>query len=258
MKLETILEQQIPKIGLGTWQMRGDSCRQSVLSALQLGYRHLDTAEYYRNETEVGQAIRESGLPRDDLFITSKVWSNHYQRKAVVQACEDSLRRLDLDYLDLYLIHHPSDAVPLEETLAGMEDLVQGGKTRLIGVSNFPVALLKRSRELVSVPIFTNQVKYHPFHSQQDLLKYCQEKQILLTSYTPLDKGRVQGDDTLKTIGEKYGKTAAQVSLRWLIQQPMLITIPKASSRQHQQENLEVFDFQLTDQEMERIETLSR
>lgn len=253
MKYETIHEQLIPKIGLGTWQMRGESCRKKVLQALELGYRHLDTAEYYRNETEVGQAVQESGLPRDGLFITSKVWSNHYQRKAVVQACEDSLRRLDLDYLDLYLIHHPSDAVPLEETLAGMENLVQAGKTRFIGVSNFSVDLLARSRELVAVPILTNQVKYHPFYPQDDLLKYCQEKQILLTAYTPLDKGRVQGDDTLKSIGEKYGKTAAQVTLRWLVQQPMVITIPKASSRLHQQENLEVFDFQLTDQEMERI-----
>ncbi len=154
MEFATIYEQQIPKIGLGTWQMKGESCRREVLQALKLGYRHLDTAEYYRNEKEVGQAIRESGVSRQDLFITSKVWSNHYQREAVVRACEDSLRRLGLDYLDLYLIHHPSDAVPLEETLTGMEDLVQAGKTRFIGVSNFPVDLLDRSRELVSRPIF--------------------------------------------------------------------------------------------------------
>lgn len=256
MEFETIFDEQIPKIGLGTWQMRGESCRRSVLSALKMGYRHFDTAEYYRNEEAVGRAIRESGLDREELFITSKVWSNHFRKDQVQQAGEDSLRRLGLDYLDLYLIHHPSDAVPLEETLAGMQALVDQGKTRFIGVSNFSVSLLERSRENAGAPIFTNQVKYHPFHHQDDLLQYCQAEGILLTAYSPLARGRVLGDQTLKEIGNHYDKTPAQVVLRWLVQQERVITIPKASSEQHQRDNLAVFDFQLSAEEMEAIRTL--
>lgn len=256
MVFETVFEEQIPKIGLGTWQMRGESCRRSVLSALEMGYRHLDTAEYYRNEEAVGRAIQESGVPREELFITSKVWSSHFQKDQVQQAGEDSLRRLGVDYLDLYLIHHPSDAVPLEETLAGMQALVDQGKTRFIGVSNFSVSLLERSREIAGAPIFTNQVKYHPFHPQEALVEYCQQEDILLTAYSPLARGGVLGDPTLKEIGNRYDKTPAQVALRWLIQQPMVITIPKASSEEHQKANLAVFGFQLNAEEMEAIRSL--
>ncbi len=256
MKVESILEEQIPKIGLGTWQLRGENCRESVLSALEMGYRHLDTAEYYRNEKEVGQAVQDAGVDRDDLFLTSKVWSNHFQKAAVQQACEDSLKRLRVDYLDLYLIHYFSNAVPLEETLAGMQALVDQGKTRFIGVSNFSVSQLDRSRELTEAPIFTNQVEYHPFRPQDSLLDYCQEHEMLLTAYSPLDRGRVLRDATLRKIGERYGKSAAQITLRWLVQQERVIAIPKAGSRSHQRANLEVFDFQLTPEEIKLIHGL--
>ena len=245
--------EHIPKIGLGTWQMRVDACRRIVLSALEMGYRHLDTAEYYRNEREVGQAIRESGLERDSLFVTSKVWSNHFQREAVRQACEDSLARLDLDYLDLYLIHHPGSSVPLEETLAGMVDLVEAGKTRYIGVSNFDVSLVEKSRSLVDVPIFTNQVKFHPFHPQRELLEYSQNQELMITAYSPLAQGDVNREGALKRIGERYGKSPAQVALRWVIDHQGVITIPKSSSVDHQRDNLNIFDFQLREEEQERI-----
>lgn len=248
--------EKLPKIGLGTWQMRGDSCRRSVLSALELGYRHIDTAEFYRNERPVGEGIRESGLDREELFITSKVWSTHFRRDQVRQACEDSLGRLGLEYLDLYLIHHPSDSVPVEETLAGMQDLVESGKTRYVGVSNFSLDLLEKSRSLVDVPIFTNQVKYHPFHRRDKLQDYCRREGLILTAYSPLAQGGVLGNSTLEKIGKAYGKTAAQVALRWAVEQDQVIAIPKASSREHQESNLAVFDFELSQDDRKKIREL--
>ena len=248
--------EHIPKIGLGTWQMRGESCRRGVLSALEKGYRHIDTAEYYRNEREVGEALKDSGLEREEFFLTSKVWSNHFQRDQVREACRASLDRLGLDYLDLYLIHHPTEAVPLEETLAGMQDLVDENLTRYIGVSNFPVSLLERSRSLSSAPIFTDQVKFHPYHGQEELVAYCQEHDVLLTAYSPLAQGRILGDRHLQKIGGRYGKSAAQVALRWVVQQQNMITIPKASTPEHQAANLDVFDFELTAEEMETVASL--
>jgi len=256
MEFVEVFGEQVPKIGLGTWQMRGENCRRSVRSALELGYRHIDTAEFYRNERAVGEGIQESGLEREELFVTSKVWSTHFRRDQVRKACEDSLRRLDLEYLDLYLIHHPSDSVPLEETLAGMQDLVESGKSRYIGVSNFSIELLERSRELIDVPVFTNQVKYHPFHRRDKLREYCQQEGLLLTAYSPLAQGGVLGNTTLDKIGKKYGKSAAQVALRWAVEQQKVIVIPKASSREHQESNLALFDFALSDQDRKMIREL--
>lgn len=257
MEYMDVFGERLSKIGFGTWQMRGDSCREGVVRALEMGYRHIDTAEYYQNEEAVGQAVEQSGLDREDVFLTSKVWSNHFREDEVQQACEQSLMRLGVDYLDLYLIHHPSDVVPLEETLAGMQALVEQNKTRYIGVSNFSVSLLKKARLISSVPIFTDQVKFHPFHRQDDLLDYCQEHGLMLTAYSPLAQGGVLGDRLLKEIGERYDKSPAQVALRWAVQQDMVIAIPKASSVEHQRANLEIFDFKLTPGEMEKIAQLS-
>lgn len=256
MEYVEIFNERIPVLGIGTWKMRGRGCRRSVLSALEMGYRHIDTAEFYRNEREVGQAVNESGVDREDLFLTTKAWSNHFERDAVQQACEDSLKRLGVEYIDLYLMHHPSDTVPLEETLAGMQRLAEQGKTRYIGVSNFSVTRLDRARSISDVPILTNQVEYHPFRQRNKLLAYCQEHDVLLTAYSPLDRGGVMRDRTLQSIGEKYGKTPAQVALRWLIQKDHVITIPKASSKEHQRINMEVFDFELRAEEMNEIDAL--
>jgi diketogulonate reductase-like aldo/keto reductase len=246
----------IPKIGLGTWQMHGSSCRRSVRSALEMGYQHIDTAELYNNEVEVGQAIRDSGVDREDIFLVSKAWSNHLGRDSIQKAYEDSLRRLDMEYIDLYLVHRPNASVPLEETIAGLQRLVESGKIRAMGVSNFSVSQLDQARSIASEPIFTNQVEYHPFHHQDDLLAYCQTHGLALTAYSPLYRGRVLGHETLQKIGERYGKSAAQVALRWVIQQEYVITIPKASSESHQRANLQVFDFELTAVEMGQIKDL--
>ncbi|MDX1600095.1 MAG: aldo/keto reductase [Anaerolineales bacterium] len=247
---------KVPKMGLGTYKMRGSGCQKAVEAALDMGYRHIDTAEIYRNEREIGQAIGASPVDREELFLVSKVWSNHFREDQVVQACEDSLRRLGTDYLDLYLIHWPSDEVPVEETLAGMDRLAEAGKTRHIGVSNFPVDQLEEARRIAEHPIFCDQVKYHVRHRQDDLVSYCQGEDVLLTAYSPLEKARLQGQSTLGKIGSKYGKTEMQVALRWLIEQEKVVTIPKASSESHQRENLEIFDFELTEEDREAIDSI--
>lgn len=256
MEYTVVQEVEVPKVGLGTYEMRGTACQRAVEAALDMGYRHIDTAEIYRNEREIGQAIEASPVDRDELFLVSKVWSNHFRKDQVVQACEDSLRRLGTDYLDLYLIHWPSDTVPVEETLAGMDELAETSKTRHIGVSNYSVRQLEQAQQVAQHSIFCDQVKYHVRNRQDDLVSYCQSEDILLTAYSPLEKARLQGQSTLEEIGSKYGKTGTQIALRWLIEQAKVVTIPKASSETHQRENLEIFDFELTEEDREAIDSI--
>jgi diketogulonate reductase-like aldo/keto reductase len=236
--------------------MRGETCRRAVLSALEMGFRHIDTVEIYGNEREVGRAMKEAGVARADLFVVTKVWTNHHQHEAVLKACEKSLRKLDTTYVDLYLIHWPQSNVPVGETLGAMEILVQQGKVRHIGVSNFTTAQVHDARAASSEPIFCDQVKFNSSHPQNDLLTYCQENEILLTAYTPLEKGGVGRNQTLREIGERIEKTAAQVALRWLIEQEMVAAIPKAVSVEHQRENLDIFDFALEPEDGDAIARL--
>jgi diketogulonate reductase-like aldo/keto reductase len=245
----------VPLVGLGTWDIRGSSGLRSLHHALEIGYRHIDTAEMYRNEEIVGQAIADSGVDRNQIFLTTKAWSDHLTHGEVKRACERSLERLGLDYIDLYLIHRPGKA-PLEETLVAMQELVAEGKTRYIGVSNFSVEQLERSLSISEETIFTDQVEYHPYKSLDALLTLCEREEVVLTAYTPLANGRVMRDQTLQAIGDRYQKSAAQVALRWLVQQSNVITIPKASSPEHQQENQDIFDFELSDEDMRAIDEL--
>jgi 2,5-diketo-D-gluconate reductase B len=249
--------ESIAKVGLGTWDIRGQSGLIALRRAIELGYRHFDTAEMYRNEEIVGEAINGSGISRGDFFVTTKAWSNKLTYDEIKQACEESLKRLNLDYLDLYLIHRPG-IVPLEETLRGMQELVSEGRTRFIGVSNFSVDQLEESISISDEPIFTNQVEYHPYKRRDLLLSLCVEKGVILTAYSPVAGGRLVEDQRLREIGARYGKTATQVALRWLVQQEGVITIPKASSEQHQRENLDIFDFELPDEEMQAIDALGK
>ncbi|MGD8850723.1 MAG: aldo/keto reductase [Anaerolineales bacterium] len=257
MKTIKIYNQEVPSVGFGTWDIRGESGLKALRSAIEVGYRHFDTAEMYRNEEVVGSAIHASGLEREEFFITTKAWSNNLTRDEIRRACEDSLSRLDVDYVDLYLIHRPGSA-PLEESLAEMHELVSEGKTRYIGVSNFSVDQLERSIEISEEPIFTNQVEYHPFKRRDSLLCFCREKGVLLTAYSPIGHGKVLRDGTLQAIGDRYAKTPAQVALRWLVQQDNVITIPKAASEKHQRENMDIFDFELSEEEMRAIDELGR
>jgi len=244
---------RMPILGLGTWQMHGESCRQAVLSAMDMGYRHIDTAQMYRNEDVIGAALHESEISPDDVFITTKILSSNLAPSDLIQSFRESLRKLQTDYVDLLLIHSPSPTVPIPESIDAMNQLQSEGVVRHIGVSNFSVDQTKEAEAASEYPIVTNQVQYHPFHSQTEVLKYCIENDKILTAYTPLAKGRVARDSTLREIGESHDKTGAQIALRWLIQQEQVCVIPKAADPHHLRENLEIFDFRLSSEEMERI-----
>jgi diketogulonate reductase-like aldo/keto reductase len=242
----------VPALGFGTWPMKGETCRTAVEHALEVGYRHLDTAQMYNNEESVGRAIAESDLPREDVFLVTKILRENLAHDDVLRSVEESAQRLGTQ-IDLLLIHAPSRSVPIEESIGAMNELQGSGTVDHIGVSNFSVEQLRQAMAASDTPILTNQVEYHPFKSQSDLLEFCIENGVILTAYSPLGKGRVTGNETLGAIGARYEKTAAQVALRWLVQQKMVAAIPKASSPAHIEENVDVFDFELGGEEMEQI-----
>jgi len=246
----------VPALGLGTWELRGDACTRAVEHALALGYRHIDTAQGYDNEAEVGTGLRRSGVPRDEIFLTTKVRPRHFRHDDLLQSTEASLAALGVDVVDLLLLHWPNPDVPLEETLLALHEARDRGMARHVGVSNFPPSLLRHS--LATGPTLTDQVEYHPFLGQGKLLALAEEHDLLITAYSPVARGRVQGDPTLRAIGERHGKGPAQVALRWLLQQPRVVAIPKAASAEHQAANLDVFDFELDEDEMGRIFGLAR
>lgn len=245
MKMLDIHGVKVPALGFGTWRLSGPTCRSMVRHALQIGYRHIDTASIYGNEDEVGQGIAESGVPRGEIFLTTKVWTNRLGFEAVQRAAADSLERLGTGYVDLLLIHWPNRSVPLAATLTGMRRLQDDGRVRHIGVSNFPVALLKEAVEDLEAPIIANQVEYHPYLSQNRVLAYCRQAGITLTAYCPLAEGRVMRDPALHAIADKYGRSAAQVVLRWLMEQDAVSAIPMTADPDHCRANIEVFDFNL-------------
>lgn len=242
----------IPAIGLGTWQMKGRECTDAVERALNMGYRHVDTAAAYENEEEVGRGIKESAIDREDIFVTTKVWRTNLSHDSVISSAEESLRKMDTEYIDLLLIHWPNQEVAVEETLSAMQQLQEDGRVKHIGVSNFTVDLLEEARKHAS-GIVCNQVEMHPFHQQRELQEYCRENELFLTAYSPLARGRVIENETLQKIGRTYDRTAAQVALRWLIQQDSVLAIPKAVSEQHQRDNLEALEFELAEDDMQRI-----
>lgn len=240
---------QVPQLGLGTWELRGEACERAVVDALDLGYRHIDTAEGYGNEEEIGAAL--AGAPRNELFLTSKVWRDHLRPDDLRAACEGSLRRLRTDFLDLLLVHWPNSAIPIEETAAGLVELREEGLIRAWGVSNFTPAHLRELADRDDVA--TNQVELHPYFRQDELVSICGELGIPITAYTPLAKGRVMEDKVLTRIGREHGATAAQVALRWSAQRGRVV-IPKASSREHLRDNLAVFEIDLSEEELREVE----
>ena len=256
MKHIDINHEQVPALGLGTFSLKGQVCREAIADAIDIGYRHIDTAKMYENEEDVGEGIRASGIDREELFVTTKIWYTDLVRTNVLNATDDSLRKLKTEYVNLLLIHWPSDEVPLRETLDAMMEIQQKGKARLIGVSNFPPAMMRKAVELA--PIACNQVEYHPYLGQSALINIAREHGIMLTAYSPLAQGGVNEDKTLRTIGERYGKLPSQVALRWLIQQDSVAAVPRSKSHEHRASNFDIFDFSLTDDEMEQIYGLSR
>jgi 2,5-diketo-D-gluconate reductase B len=245
----------VPALGFGTWQIEGDAAREGVRHAIELGYRHIDTAQVYGNEEEVGRGIAEAGVDRDELFVTTKVWRSNARPADVRSSTEESLRKLKLDHVDLLLLHWPVPEVPLAETLGALAELAEDGLTRHIGVSNFTAELVREAVELQR--IFANQVEYHPYLDQSALLALAREHDHLLTAYSPIAQGRVLDDAEIRAIAEGHGKSPAQVTLRWLLQQDHVAAIPKAASPGHRQANLDVLDFALSDDEMARIADLA-
>ena len=247
---------RVPALGFGTWELDGDDCREAVLHALALGYRHIDTAQGYDNEEQVGAALAASGVPRDDVFLVSKLRPDRFGADDAVSATRDSLARLGVDHLDLMLLHWPNPDVPVEETLGALGTLQDEGAVRLLGVSNFPTRHVARANE--ARRIFANQVEYHPFLSQDAVRAQARELDLMVTAYSPLAQGAVLEEPLLREIAEAHGKTPVQVTLRWLIQQPRVAAIPRSSSAEHRAANLDVFGFELDDDEMARITGLAR
>jgi diketogulonate reductase-like aldo/keto reductase len=247
---------RIPAIGLGTWELRGRTCARVVEQALRLGYRHIDTAQIYENESEVGDGLRASGVLRDEVFVTTKVWTTHFAPNDLERSTKESLARLRLTQVDLLLLHWPNPRIPLRETLDALAHAKELGMTRHIGVSNFTVALIEEAVAACPVPLVCDQVEYHPYLDQAKVLQACSDNGMALVAYSPIAKGRIKNDTALAGIGEKHNKTAAQVCLRWLLQQNVA-AIPRTSKIERLSENIELFDFELSDEEMRQISTMS-
>ncbi|WOH78774.1 aldo/keto reductase [Bradyrhizobium sp. BEA-2-5] len=248
---------RIPAIGLGTWELSGRPAARVVEQALRLGYRHIDTAQVYDNEREVGDGLRASGVRRDDVFLTTKVWTNHFMAKDLERSAKESLARLRLTEVDLLLLHWPNSHVPLAETLGALSHARQMGLTRHIGVSNFTVALIEQAVAACPEPLACDQVEYHPYLHQADVIEACRRHGMAFVAYSPIAKGRVKGDRALARIGDRYRKSAAQVCLRWLVQQNVA-AIPRTSRVERLSENIDIFDFELSEDDMREISAIGR
>jgi 2,5-diketo-D-gluconate reductase B len=258
--MDTIQTQgiRLPRLGLGTYRMQGDVCRAAVESALGLGYRHIDTAEMYGNEDAIGAAIANSGVARGDLHVTTKVWNENLAPDAMRKAFDTSLKKLRLDHVDLYLVHWPAKNMNLPAMFETLMKLQQEGRTRAIGVANFNIALLKTVVEEIKAPIACNQVEFHVMLDQTPLRKYLAAKSIPLVAYCPLAQGRAASDETLTRIGRKHGAGAAQVALKWLLDQDGVAAIPKASRTESQQANLDALNIGLDDEDNKAIAGLPK
>ena len=247
---------RMPVLGLGTWELGGRACVEVVRRALELGYRHIDTAEMYANEGEVGQALAASGVDRGEVFLTTKVWTSHFRAADAVRAAERSLRLLRTDHVDLLLMHWPNPDVPLEETLGAFSKLVEAGKALAVGVSNFSPELLRRAIDASPAPIACDQVRCHVGHAQEPLRSAARAAGVAVTAYWPLRHGGLLGEPLLGEIGRKHAKTPAQVALKWLIDREGVAAIPKASSEEHLKANLDIFDFDLEAGDRQRLDAL--
>ena len=247
----------IPSIGLGTWELRGQECRRVVREALELGYRHIDTAAMYENESEVGSGIVDSGVDRNEVFLTTKIDTTKVKNEGIVEAFNQSLSDLKTDYVDLLLIHWPAFSTNLGDMLEIMYGIKESQKARAIGVSNFNTTLLNECTRLGFEDIYCNQVEYHPFLSQEILLKKMNEMDVIPVAYCPICRGDVAKDSVIIELSEKYNKTPAQVTLRWVIQQQS-VAIPKSAKKRRLKENIDIYDFEIDDQDMDRIHSLAR
>ena len=248
---------EIPALGFGTYKLRGDEARKMVEAALAVGYRHIDTAAFYENEDDVGAAIKTSKIARKDIFLTTKVWPDNFHIDDFRRAVDDSLEKLMVDSVDLLLLHWPNPSIPLAETISALNEAQEQGKTKAIGISNFTVPLIQEAVRLTRVPLAVNQVEYHPYLDQSKVLAELRKDNMALTAFQPIARGRVMQEPLLQEIGARYGKSATQICLRWLIHQDDVIAIPKTATEERAKENFEIFDFTLSDDEMKNIAALA-
>ena len=246
----------MPALGLGTWELRNQQCKTVVKQAVEMGYTHIDTAWMYANQREIGDALQEIGAKRHELFITSKIWHTHMERDNVLSQCDECLDQLQTDYVDLLLIHIPSQTVPFEETLGAFKEIFDAGKAKSIGISNFNSDQVDEARDVSEVPISANQVEYNVHRNREELLSHCTKHRIHVTAHRPLAKGEIGDERLLNDIAGRHGKTAAQVAMRWLLQKGISV-IPKSGSKEHLQENLDLFDWELSAAEMDQIDNFS-
>ncbi|MCG3871693.1 aldo/keto reductase [Psychrobacter sp. Ps7] len=258
--IRTAGQANIPVLGLGTWQSTGQDCVDVVSQALKMGYEHIDTAQAYGNEKEVGQGIKQSGVSRDKFFLTTKIFPDDmkFEPEKLIAAAKRSLADLDTDYVDLLLLHWPDDRVPLSETIPALCELQKQGLTRHIGVSNFNIANIIEAEKYADVPIVVNQVEFHPFIKQKTLQTFLNNHHILLEAYSPLARGDVFDNEIIKEIADKHNVTPAQISLAWILVDKHRIAIPKTSNPDHLQGNLDAIKVQLSADDIEKISSLAR
>lgn len=249
----------IPALGFGTFRMPGPDVLRVLPEALKLGFHHVDTAQIYGNEAEVGEAIHTSGISRADIFLTTKVWVDKYAHRDFLASVDESLKKLKTDYVDLLLLHWPGGSdVPMAERIGALNEVHKAGKVRHIGVSNFNTAQMEEAVKLSDAPVATNQIEYHPYLDQTKVLGTARKHGMSITAYYAMANGKVPSDPLLNEIGARHGKTAAQVALRWLVQQKDVITLSKTATIDRLKENFAIFDFALGDGEIAEIHALAR
>lgn len=256
MKILSLQGYTVPVLGFGTWKLNGVEAAKAVDYAINNGYTHIDTAQIYENEESVGEGIRNSGSPRDKIFLTTKVWRNHFADGNVMASVDESLKKLKTDYVDLLLVHWPFPETPIAKLVEGVMEVQAKGKTKLIGVSNFNIAQMEEAIKISGGKICNNQVEYHPYLSQKPVLDFIRKSKMALTAYSPVARGKAIKDATLKEIGLKYGKNAGQVTLRWLVQQDGVIAIPKSATPENIKANVDIFDFELSADDMAKISAM--
>jgi Aldo/keto reductases, related to diketogulonate reductase len=248
----------IPALGFGTFRMPGADTARMVPAVLRMGYRHIDTAQIYGNEAEVGEGIKASGVARGDVFLTTKVWVANYRHAAFLASVEDSLKKLRTDYVDLLLLHWPSLDVPLADQIAALNEVAERGQARHVGISNYSTALMAEARRLSRVPLVTNQVEYHPYLDQSVVLAAAREAGMALTAYYAMADGKVLEDEVLKAIAARHGRSVAQVVLRWLVQQDGVVALTKTVGEERARANSAIWDFALAPEDMAAIHALAR
>jgi diketogulonate reductase-like aldo/keto reductase len=244
----------VPLLGFGTWQLQGDECVQAVETALEVGYRHIDTADAYGNHQQVAEAIKNSGISRRELFITTKVWRDKLEKEQVIDSANRFLEELQTPYIDLLLIHWPNNEVPIEESLEGFAQLLEDKKIKAIGVSNFTIRHLQQALD-TDVPVVNNQIELHPTFNQKELRQFCKNNKISITAYSPIGRANDLEQPIILRLADKYGVSPSQVILNWIISQ-QIIAIPKSSTRDHIEDNFKAIDWELSDDDMLTIEQI--